>query len=136
MANAWRPSDSERTLGSRGNSIDHSTSNDEKSHNQAQQPLQSPPSPTADSPGRDAEKEAQAPKPAAPTASEAPDGGAQAWLCVLGGWCTAFTSFGWLNSIGVFQEYYQRDLLSDYNASTVSWIPSLQIFFILGMVRI
>jgi hypothetical protein len=37
--------------------------------------------------------------------------------------------------IGVFQEYYQRDLLSDYSESTVSWIPSLQIFFILGMVR-
>lgn len=64
-----------------------------------------------------------------------PDGGATAWLVVLGAWCTAFCSFGWLNSIGVFQQYYQKVLLNDMSSSTVSWIPSLQIFFILGMVR-
>ncbi|KAJ6780206.1 hypothetical protein PWT90_01933 [Aphanocladium album] len=62
-----------------------------------------------------------------------PDGGTTAWLVVLGAWCTAFCSFGWLNSIGVFQQYYQKVLLHNENASTVSWIPSLQIFFILGM---
>ncbi|KAM3479795.1 hypothetical protein MY5147_001568 [Beauveria neobassiana] len=62
-----------------------------------------------------------------------PDGGATAWLVVLGGWCTAFCSFGWLNSIGVFQQYYQKELLRGQNSSTVSWIPSLQIFFILGL---
>lgn len=27
-----------------------------------------------------------------------------AWLCVLGCWCTSIRSFGWLNSVGVFQE--------------------------------
>ncbi|GAM43933.1 hypothetical protein TCE0_060f19151 [Talaromyces pinophilus] len=62
-----------------------------------------------------------------------PDGGLAAWLVVLGAWCTSFCSFGWLNSIGVFQEYYQNDLLKQYSPSTVSWIVSLQIFFILGM---
>lgn len=65
--------------------------------------------------------------------SDAPDGGLQAWLVVLGAWCTSFCSFGWLNSIGIFQEYYQNDLLSNYSPSTVSWIPSLQIFFMMGM---
>ncbi|EWY79893.1 hypothetical protein FOYG_16958 [Fusarium oxysporum NRRL 32931] len=70
--------------------------------------------------------------------SEAPDGGIVAWLVVLGVWCTIFCSSGWLNiestlGIGVFQEYYQNDLLSDYNPSTVAWIPSLQIFFMFGM---
>jgi hypothetical protein len=30
--------------------------------------------------------------------SEAPDGGAAAWLVVLGAWCTSFCSFGWINS--------------------------------------
>ena len=30
--------------------------------------------------------------------SDAPDGGVQAWLVVLGAWCTSFCSFGWLNS--------------------------------------
>lgn len=33
------------------------------------------------------------------TAPVAPDGGTTAWLVVLGAWCTAFCSFGWLNSM-------------------------------------
>ena len=32
-------------------------------------------------------------------ASDAPDGGLAAWLCVLGAWCTGFCSFGWINSM-------------------------------------
>lgn len=71
----------------------------------------------------------------APSQPSPPDGGSEAWLVVLGAWCTAFCSFGWLNSIGVFQQYYQKVLLHNENSSTVSWIPSFQIFFILGMVR-
>ncbi|KAJ0412993.1 major facilitator superfamily domain-containing protein [Aspergillus carlsbadensis] len=62
-----------------------------------------------------------------------PDGGVVAWLVILGCWCASFCSFGWLNSVGVFQEYYQNDLLRDYSTSTVSWIPSLELFFMLGM---
>ncbi|RKU42910.1 hypothetical protein DL546_002121 [Coniochaeta pulveracea] len=65
--------------------------------------------------------------------NDAPDGGTAAWLCVLGAWCTSFCSFGWLNSMGAFQEYYQTGPLSSYSASTVAWIPSLQIFFIFAM---
>jgi hypothetical protein len=30
--------------------------------------------------------------------SKAPDGGAVAWLVVVGAWCTSFCSFGWINS--------------------------------------
>ena len=26
-----------------------------------------------------------------------PDGGVKAWLCLLGGFCTLFCSFGWIN---------------------------------------
>lgn len=26
-----------------------------------------------------------------------PDGGFVAWLCIAGGWCTVFSSFGWVN---------------------------------------
>ncbi|KAJ9144716.1 major facilitator superfamily transporter protein [Pleurostoma richardsiae] len=87
---------------------------------------------TSDTPSTlqdDPEKAAQ-PKP---FGSDSPDGGAVAWLVVLGGWCTSFCSFGWINSIGVFQEYYQNELLSGYSPSTISWIPSLQIFFMMGM---
>lgn len=47
-------------------------------------------------PGENADVAAQ---PATPAwGSDAPDGGATAWLCVLGAWCTAFCSFGWINS--------------------------------------
>ncbi|KXH38525.1 major facilitator superfamily transporter [Colletotrichum simmondsii] len=65
--------------------------------------------------------------------SDAPDGGVTAWLVVLGAWCTSFCSFGWVNSVGAFQEYYQNDLLRNYSPSTISWIPSLQIFFMMAM---
>ncbi|PKS12587.1 hypothetical protein jhhlp_000795 [Lomentospora prolificans] len=65
--------------------------------------------------------------------SDAPDGGAAAWLVVLGAWCTLFCSFGWINSVGAFQEFYQNDLLRGYSPSTIAWIPSLQIFFQMGM---
>jgi hypothetical protein len=36
--------------------------------------------------------------PNQPSRPQAPDGGLKAWLVVLGAWCTAFCSFGWLNS--------------------------------------
>lgn len=65
--------------------------------------------------------------------ADVPDGGWQAWLVVFGAWCTSFCSFGWINSVGIFQDYYQNGPLSTYSSSTISWIPSLQIFFIMVM---
>lgn len=83
-----------------------------------------------------------------------PDGGTGAWLAVLGAWCCSFTSFGWMNSkllparpetekhsftrhrltslagVGVFQAYYEFGPLKGYDSSTISWIPSLEIFFL------
>ncbi|KAG8355276.1 hypothetical protein FVEN_g6621 [Fusarium venenatum] len=67
------------------------------------------------------------------SSSKSPDGGLEAWLVVLGAWCASFCCFGWVNSIGVFQAYFQSDLLKNYSPSTISWIPSLQIFFIMGL---
>ncbi|CAI6089000.1 unnamed protein product [Clonostachys chloroleuca] len=58
-----------------------------------------------------------------------PDGGAAAWLVVLGAWCASFVGYGWINSIGTFQEYYESGPLKEYSSSQISWIPSLQIFF-------
>ncbi|RFU28391.1 hypothetical protein B7463_g7956, partial [Scytalidium lignicola] len=58
-----------------------------------------------------------------------PDGGFEAWSVVVGGWCCLFVSFGWINCIGIFQEYYQENLLTQYSSSTVSWIPSMEVFF-------
>ncbi|KAF7548755.1 hypothetical protein G7Z17_g6859 [Cylindrodendrum hubeiense] len=55
-----------------------------------------------------------------------PDGGIEAWLVVFGGFCALFCTFGLINCIGVFQEYYTKGPLSEYSQSTVSWITSLQ----------
>ena len=43
----------------------------------------------------DAEKATQPKHPG----SDAPDGGALAWLVALGAWCASFCTFGWLNSM-------------------------------------
>jgi MFS family permease len=67
-------------------------------------------------------------KETAPSPSPFPDGGRKAWLVVLGAWCCMFASFGWINCIGVFQEHYQRDQLSEYSASAIAWIPSTETF--------
>ncbi|KAK1239871.1 hypothetical protein MKX08_007313 [Trichoderma sp. CBMAI-0020] len=78
------------------------------------------------------EEEAGYQSPAqAPIGNAPPDGGLRAWLVVVGAWCTSFCSFGWINSVGAFQDYYETTILKDYSASTVSWIPSLQIFFMM-----
>ncbi|MCJ1412412.1 hypothetical protein MMC19_006506 [Ptychographa xylographoides] len=69
-----------------------------------------------------------APPPSATDPSSFPDGGLEAWLVVFGGFCCLFVSFGWINCIGVFQEYYQTNLLSQYSPSAISWIVSLETF--------
>ncbi|KAF5866928.1 hypothetical protein ETB97_008734 [Aspergillus alliaceus] len=61
------------------------------------------------------------------------DGGLTAWLVVVGAWCTSFCSFGWVNSVGIFQNYYESHLLKQYSSTTIAWIPSLQIFFMFAM---
>ncbi|KAG8527857.1 uncharacterized protein KY384_006773 [Bacidia gigantensis] len=55
-----------------------------------------------------------------------PDGGTQAWLTVAGSAACLFVSFGWINAIGIFQEYYQSHQLKQYTPSVVAWIPALQ----------
>jgi len=57
-----------------------------------------------------------------------PDGGAEAWLVVFGGWCGLFCTFGLVNCVGVFEEYYVRGPLSSYSSGTISWIPSVQVW--------
>ncbi|KAI9052573.1 hypothetical protein LZ554_003916 [Drepanopeziza brunnea f. sp. 'monogermtubi'] len=69
-----------------------------------------------------------APAPGGVSPADFPDGGWEACLVVLGGWLCLICSFGWINCIGVFQEYYQESLLLGYSSSTVSWIPSLEVF--------
>ncbi|MCJ1445780.1 MAG: hypothetical protein MMC23_006285 [Stictis urceolatum] len=76
----------------------------------------------------DQEKQS-APPPGIPSPSDFPDGGLEAWSVVIGGFFCLFTTFGWINATGIFQEYYQTELLSSYSPSTVAWIVSLETFF-------
>lgn len=58
--------------------------------------------------------------------SSFPDRGAKAWLNVAG--CTAcrLCSFGWVNSLGIWQDYYVQDQLKQYSESEVSWVSAFQ----------
>jgi MFS family permease len=62
----------------------------------------------------------------------APDGGTQAWTQAAMAHFTIFSTWGWITSYGVFQEYYRTTL--ELTPSTISWIGSVQIFllFFLG----
>ncbi|OJA11208.1 hypothetical protein AZE42_05766 [Rhizopogon vesiculosus] len=57
---------------------------------------------------------------------EAPDGGLRAWLVVAGVALVIFSTVGVNNSWGVFQAYYEENLLSNLSPSTISWIGSSQ----------
>ncbi|KAN0090124.1 MFS general substrate transporter [Hyaloscypha variabilis] len=56
------------------------------------------------------------------------DGTTEGWTCVIGGWFALFATFGWLNSMGLFQTYYERELLSKFSPSDISWIFTTQLF--------
>ncbi|KAJ5963702.1 uncharacterized protein N7479_003578 [Penicillium vulpinum] len=60
-----------------------------------------------------------------------PDGGLQAWLTVAGASVALFVSFGWVNCIGLFQAEYETNQLKDFSSSDVSWITSMEFFFML-----
>jgi len=75
-------------------------------------------------------KPGQGPPPPAggPPGADFPDGGVEAWLVVLGGWCALFCTFGLVNCVGVFEQYYVNGPLRQYSSSTVSWILSVQVW--------
>jgi MFS family permease len=54
------------------------------------------------------------------------DGGRRAWMATFGSWWALFVTFGWINSLGVFQAYYEENLLSDFSPSAIAWIASTQ----------
>ncbi|KAM5462374.1 hypothetical protein MauCBS54593_008039 [Microsporum audouinii] len=64
---------------------------------------------------------------------EAPEGGNKAWLSLLGASTAMFVSFGWVNCIALFQAEYETNQLKKYSPSTVSWITSMEFFFMLFM---
>lgn len=61
-----------------------------------------------------------------------PEGGARAWSVALGTAGVLFCTFGYANAFGVYQEYYQTHQLRHNSPSTISWLGSIQIFFLFG----
>lgn len=67
---------------------------------------------------------------------EPEEGGLRAWLTVVGSALVYFASFGFMNSFGYFQDFYQDDYLADYSSSTIAFIGTLQIslMYVVGPV--
>ena len=77
------------------------------------------------------------PAPAEPLAPSAPpDGGLTAWLQVVGSAAILVNTWGVINTFGVFQAYYEAELLKDHSSSDISWIGSTQagLLFLVGVV--
>ncbi|KAK2812412.1 hypothetical protein FQN50_001413 [Emmonsiellopsis sp. PD_5] len=68
-----------------------------------------------------------------PEFGEAPDGGVRAWLVVAGAASIYFSTLGYANSFGVFQEYYMTHQLRGQSPDRISWIGSLAVFLHLSM---
>ena len=81
---------------------------------------------TSDVGSEDAEKAEKPPPNAWMDPKSFPEGGAKAWLTVAGASACLFVSFGWVNCVGIFQDYYQTHQLKEYSASNIAWIPALQ----------
>ncbi|KAF2457834.1 MFS general substrate transporter [Lineolata rhizophorae] len=60
-----------------------------------------------------------------------PNGGVQAWLQVVGSFFVMFNTWGVINTFGVFQTYYETELLPSSTPSAISWVGSLQAFLLL-----
>lgn len=60
-----------------------------------------------------------------------PDGGARAWLQVVGGFFAVFVTWGLVTSFGAFQSYYKETLMPGVPAFKMGWISSIQTGFLL-----
>lgn len=67
-----------------------------------------------------------------PTTTTTPDGGTYAWLSVLGTSLVFFNTWGLVQAFGAYQSYYTTTLLRHLNASTISWIGTLQSFLLVS----
>ncbi|RYO86054.1 hypothetical protein DL766_003647 [Monosporascus sp. MC13-8B] len=83
-------------------------------------------------------KTATPPRPGgqAPTTMTVPDGGWGAWVQVACSFVVMINTWGLINSFGVFQTYYETELLRGHSSSAISWVGSLQgaLLLLLGIV--
>ncbi|KAH7370849.1 MFS monocarboxylate transporter-like protein [Rhexocercosporidium sp. MPI-PUGE-AT-0058] len=71
-----------------------------------------------------------------PVPNQIPNGGLLAWLQVIGAFFLFMNSWGVTNAFGVYQAYYETDLLKNVSASNISWIGSCQacLLLIIGVI--
>ncbi|KAL9484148.1 hypothetical protein ACSS6W_002937 [Trichoderma asperelloides] len=64
------------------------------------------------------------------------DTGVKAWLQVLGSFFLYFSSWGIINSFGVFETYYEQRILSYMSPSSIAWIGSVQsaLLMVVGVI--
>ncbi|KIW08340.1 uncharacterized protein PV09_01258 [Verruconis gallopava] len=60
-----------------------------------------------------------------------PNGGFRAWMQVMGSFFIFYNSWGIINTYGVYQTYYQLDILKRESPSAISWIGSIQAFLLM-----
>ncbi|CAI7662269.1 unnamed protein product [Penicillium pancosmium] len=60
-----------------------------------------------------------------------PDGGKEAWSCLLGSALILFPSFGFQTAIGSVQDYISTHQLADYTVRDVGWITAVLVFLTL-----
>ncbi|KAI0149638.1 MFS general substrate transporter [Hypoxylon sp. NC0597] len=73
-----------------------------------------------------APEETTTPTAGPPKPTGVPDGGLDAWLQVFGAFVIMIATWGLVNSFGVYQTFYETDLLKSSTSSQISWIGSLQ----------
>ncbi|ROW07747.1 hypothetical protein VMCG_03632 [Cytospora schulzeri] len=95
-----------------------------------------PSDPTPPAPAPSSSSSGGGPPPASRGLVPIPDGGAAAWLQVLGSWVVLVATWGLVNTFGVFQTYYQTTLLPSSSSSSISWIGSLQasLLMLVGVI--
>ncbi|KAH6871463.1 monocarboxylate permease [Coprinopsis sp. MPI-PUGE-AT-0042] len=59
---------------------------------------------------------------------EFPEGGMQAWMTVAGAFLVQYTTFGYINAFGVYQDFYVREYLQNSSPAAIGWIGGTQIF--------
>ncbi|PVF94022.1 MFS general substrate transporter [Serendipita vermifera] len=64
-----------------------------------------------------------------------PDGGLRAWSIVFGASCTTLATFGYVNSWGAFQAYYENVKFPHQSPSSIAWVGSIQysLVFVPGL---
>jgi MFS family permease len=61
-----------------------------------------------------------------------PDGGTKAWLAVFAAYLSFLIAWGPSTGFGAFQEHYIDQLLSSHSASDISWIGTVNAFFLIS----